>query len=472
MQDKMLVMTLLLASGIALFGIQAAGQTTAGWKAGVARCDITPKTPMWLAGYGSRDRVSEGTIHPIWAKAMVLQDATGHRAVLVTTDVLGFPKEMSDSIRDRLKKEFGFERADIILSSSHTHSGPVLRDSLYSIYPLDEAQIKTIEQYSDWLADEIVKLVGEAIAALKPAQVSSANGIVRFAVNRRTNREGELVETSSLNGPVDHAVPVLRVAGEDGGLMAVAFGYACHSTVLCEYQWCGDYPGFAQVALEEAHPGATAMFFAGCSADQNPLPRRTVPLARQYGRELAAAVDRVLEDPMTALEPKLGTYYAEAELALTPPPTREQLQQTVEKGSIYEQRAAREFLKRLDAGQPLKTSHPCPVQLWQVGTQAIVTIGGEVVIDYAHAIKGMLGRQTFVMGYANDLFAYLPSLRVLKEGGYEGGGAQVYYGQPGIWQDDVEIRVLTAIHGLAVQAGLSPAEPDKVASKPANVTPQ
>ena len=68
------------------------------------------------------------------------------------------------------------------------------------------------------------------------------------------------------------------------------FGYACHPTVLDGYEWSGDYPGFAQIELEKSYPGTVAMFFQGTGADMNPLPRRTVPLAQQYGEELAAAV--------------------------------------------------------------------------------------------------------------------------------------------------------------------------------------
>ena len=67
----------------------------------------------------------------------------------------------------------------------------------------------------------------------------------------------------------------------------MVFGYACHCTVLGIYQFCGDYAGFAQSALEAKNPGSQAMFVAGCGGDQNPLPRKTVELAQRYGNELA-----------------------------------------------------------------------------------------------------------------------------------------------------------------------------------------
>ncbi|WP_317170108.1 neutral/alkaline non-lysosomal ceramidase N-terminal domain-containing protein [Rhodocytophaga rosea] len=107
----------------------------AGWKAGVARVVITPQQSMWMAGYANRDHSSEGTLHELWAKALVLEDAGGKRAVLVTADLLGIPKELSHHIRNQLESKYQLSRAQVILNSSHTHSGPVLQGALLDIYP-------------------------------------------------------------------------------------------------------------------------------------------------------------------------------------------------------------------------------------------------------------------------------------------------------------------------------------------------
>lgn len=279
---------------------------SSGWKAGVARVEITPGQQMWMAGFAARTGPSEGQLHTLWAKALALEDSGGRRVVLVTADLLGFPKAMSDRIRGRLKSEFGLERSQIALNASHTHSGPVLEHALYDIYPLDSSDLKKIDAYSRQLEQKIVDLAGSAIAALAPARIYAQNGVTRFQVNRRNNNEGALLEQTELRGPNDHAVPVIRVADEAGSTMAIVFGYACHPTVLDQYQWSGDYPGFAQIELEAAHPGAMALFFQGAGGDQNPMPRRSVALARQFGRELAAAVDRVLEEDIQELQPALS----------------------------------------------------------------------------------------------------------------------------------------------------------------------
>ncbi len=439
-----------------LVGFSEPAHAEGTWRAGVARADITPGEPMWLAGYGGRDHESEGALHPLWAKALALEDASGQRALLVTTDTLGFPRGMSDAIRNRLKSGYQLERAQILLCGSHTHTGPVLRDSLYTIYPLTPDEIAKIDRYSQTLEDQIVALAGEAIANLAPARLASGNGVTRFAVNRRNNAEGQILDLHELKGPSDHAVPALKVQREDGALLAVVFGYACHATTLSFYQWSGDYPGFAQIALEDAHPGVTALFFAGCGADQNPMPRRTVALARQYGRELADAVERALADPMKPLDPVLRAAYSEIGLALAPPPSREELVKLAEGTDIYRQRAAKQFLAQLDRGESLETSCPYPLQIWRLGDQTLVAMAGEVVVDYAIAIKSLLGRDTFVAAYANHLTSYIPSERVLHEGGYEGVDAQMLYGHPSPWKDDVESRIMDGVRALAVQTGLTP----------------
>jgi neutral ceramidase len=447
---RMIVMLIiLLVSAIAFSGPEIDQ-----WTVGVARIDITPKDSVWLAGYASRDHAATGALHPLWAKAMTLEDAHGNLGVLVTTDVLGFPKRLSNYIRDACESTYGLERAQIILSSSHTHTGPVLLEGLYDIYPLNKSRIKKIEAYSEHLKYDIIRVIGLALGNAAPAQLYADNGVVRFQVNRRNNNAGTLDAQSDLNGPNDYAVPVLQVRRDDD-LVAAAFGYACHPTVLSSYEWSGDYPGFAQVQLEKDYPEITAMFFQGCGADQNPLPRRTVGLAKQYGRELAAAVENVLESGGEPLASNLQTAYAEIDLAFSEPLSVKALQKASSSPSSYQRRWARRLLATKESGQPLETSYSYPVQVWRLGEQMIVALGGEVVIDYAIQLKRIFGQDVFVMGYANDVMGYIPSTRVLREGGYEGLTSQIVYGQPAAWNADIETRIMSATVQLAKKAGVT-----------------
>ncbi len=266
----------------------------AGWKAGTARVAITPKEPMWMAGYATRNKPSEGAVHDLWAKALALEDPVGRRAILITLDICGIDRELSNRVRDTLKSRHGLNRDQIVLACSHTHSGPVVGTNLLTMYKIDAIQQKQIAEYAEFLAGAIVAASGQAMDQLAESQLGlgGVRGRCDFAVNRRANKEAQVPELRgriALQGPVDHDVPVLKVTGANGALQAVVFGYACHCTVLDAYKFCGDYAGFAQVDLEKSHPATQAMFVAGCGgADQNPIPRR----APRAGHRLQEATRR------------------------------------------------------------------------------------------------------------------------------------------------------------------------------------
>jgi hypothetical protein len=421
------------------------------WKAGVARIAITPEHLMWMSGYAARTKPAEGKLHDLWAKALVLEDPNGGHGVLVTMDLVGIPRDLSVAVCDELKKKYGLAREAVLLSVSHTHTGPVVRSNLSTMYDLDETQQKLLADYAQSLSTKLVAVVGEALKNLAPARIAWGTGKVTFAVNRRTNKEANvprLRDTGRLQGPVDHDVPVLAVRDEQGHVRAVVCGYACHATVLSFYQWSGDYPGFAQLALEKAYPGAIALFWAGCGGDQNPLPRRTVALAEEYGRQLAEGAEAILKAPMTPLHGRLSAAYTEINLPFADLPTRDQLLKDAAGQNRYVAARAKLLLEQIKKNGSLRGTYPYPVQVWQLGPDLTwVALGGEVVVDYSVRLKKELGPgKTWVAGYTNDVMAYIPSLRVLTEGGYEGGGAMVYYGLPAVWGPRVEELIVAAVH--------------------------
>lgn len=425
----------------------------AGWKAGTARTKITPSQPMWMSGYASRDRPAEGTLIELWAKALALEDGEGHRGVLVTLDLCGIDRDLSVRACERIRRQHRLERADIALNVSHTHTGPVVGKNLRSMYFLDERQSALVDEYTRQLEDRIVAVAGEALGALQPATIEFGVGKATFAVNRRNNREEDVTAlraAGKLKGPVDHDLPVLCVkSAADDKPLAVVFGYACHATTLQFYQWSGDWPGFAQLELEKKHPGATAFFVAGCGADQNPLPRRTVELAKEYGGQAAAGVEAVLASATKPVPPHLRTSYSEIALPFGQLPSREQLEKDAASSDRYVANRAKLLLRSIEPEGALPQTYPYPVQVWRLGPDLpMVLLGGEVVVDYSLRLKRELGPGTWVAGYCNDVMAYIPSLRVLKEGGYEGGGAMVYYGLPAPWGPQVEERIVAEVHRL------------------------
>ncbi len=421
------------------------------WRAGAAKVKITPEKLMWMSGYASRDKPAEATLHDLWAKALVLEDPDGRRVVLVTMDLVGIERALAQEVCADLAKQYKLPREAILLAVSHTHTGPVVRSNLNVMYQLDAEQQRHIVEYARALHGKLVRVVGEALKALAPARLSWGSGEATFAVNRRTNKEADVPKlraAGELKGPFDHQVPVLAVRDAEGKLKAVVFGYACHATVLSFFKWSGDYPGFAQIELEKMHPGAVALFWAGCGADQNPLPRRTAELAEKYGKELAGSVEGVLGRPMTPIGDSLSVAYAEIDLPFADLPTRDRLVQDSTARDRYVAARAKLLLEEINKKGSLRGTYPYPVQAWRLGDgPTMLALGGEVVVDYALRLKKEMGEdRTWVVGYANDVMAYIPSLRVLKEGGYEGVGAMVYYGLPTVWSPRVEERIVESAH--------------------------
>ncbi len=422
------------------------------WKAGTARINITPSQSLWLGGYASRDHPSEGVRQDLWVKAIALEDAGGKQGVLVSMDLRRIPKKFSDRIRDRIEKKFYLGREQIILNASHTHTGPEVNPEEYV---MDEAEREKLRRYSRDLEGKVVELVGKALSDLKPARLYSGNGLTRFQVNRRNNVEKELKSYMELKGPNDYAVPVIKILDEENRVKAILFGYACHPNVMSDYLLSGDYPGYAQKTLERLYPGATALFFQGAGGDQNPLPRREPQLAEQYGLELAAAVDRVLNTEMKPLTADLSVSYSEVNIGMVDaPPKIEQLQLIVAEDSNspgYLKQRTNVLLKEINKGHELPSGYPYPVQVWSIGEQPIFALGGELLVGYSIELKRIFGDDIFVFGYCNDVMGYIPTVTVLREGGYEASQSP-YSTNP--WEGNIEYLILKECQKLAKEVGV------------------
>jgi neutral ceramidase len=423
------------------------------WKAGVAKAVITPQTSVWLAGYGTK-RAPDGKLHELWAKAMALEDEKGRRVVLITSDFQGVPKVMSDPVFEALRTKFGLERHQVMLTFSHNHCGPRLGDDLVDYYPVEAGQVKLVDEYTALMVERLIAMVGESLSNLAPAILRVGEGKATFAVNRRNNREADvptlLAQHKPLAGPVDHTVPVLNVTRPDGSLTAVLFGYACHPTTLNFTKWCGDYPGFAQLELEQRHPGAMALFVNTCGGDQNPLPRRTVELCQSYGHMLAVGVEEAMKRPLKDVSPTIRTAFEYVELPYLAVVKREELTAATHDQNPVRARWAVRMLRKLEMGEKMMRSYPYPIHSWRLGTEMLVIgMGAEAVVDYALRFKREFGPGTWVCGYADDMIAYIPSRRVWEEGGYEGGSNLFEYGRPAFrWAGDVEDRIAATVRKL------------------------
>jgi neutral ceramidase len=420
------------------------GETqTAGWRAGVAAVDITPSESLWMAGFAWRTQASQGVALPLHAKALALSASGRRPSILVTVDLLGLTADMTARVANDVRRRHGIARADLLFNASHTHCGPVVDEQLSVAYDLSPEQWAAIRKYTTRLEGQLVSVIGDAVARLRPARVGYSRGEAGFAANRRV--------TFTPDGPVDHSVPVLRVSRSDGAPLAIVFGYACHNTTLQDtfVRYHGDYAGVAQAALEERHQGTTALFVSGCGADANPRPRGTLEDVQAHGTALADAVDRALPQSQP-LAPVLRTAFGTVDLPFVTDAARERWRKRLTIEEVYLRRHAALMSRAVAQNGRLPRAQPNPVQAWRVGTDlTLVALGGEVVVDYALRLaREHPDSRMWVAGYSNDVFGYVPSLRVLREGGYEGGDAMIYYGRPAPFTDGVEELVVGEVRRL------------------------
>jgi hypothetical protein len=443
--------------------LAAAGEAgAAGWGAGAAKVDITPEKPVWLAGYAARKAPSEGVALPIAARALALRDEAGKTAMVLTVDLVGVKRPLTDRVKARIAEAHGLPPEAIALVASHTHGAPIPMDTpeRTDAYGIDPASAAANVAWTKALEDRLVKAAGEAIAAIRPATLSHGTGEAPFAMNRREPlpNGGFKIGVNPL-GPTDRRVPVLKVSasaseGDAAAPTAVVFGYACHCTTLGAdmMRVHGDYAGIAAETIERAHPGTVALFLTGCGADANPYPRGRLAQAVTYGGQLADAVEAVLAGKdLRPLSGPLRVAAAEPTLRFAGPTDRASYEAIANdpRANAGKKAHAARMLSRLERGQPIETTHPYPVQAFALGDAlTIVTLAGEVVVDYALRVEAERegkGPAVWIAAYANDVFGYVPSRRVLQEGGYEGGEAFYYSSYPTPLADDVEETIMGAV---------------------------
>lgn len=429
----------------------------AGLQAGIGATDITPIAPIRMAGWSSRDRASEGVSHPISAKALALRDVAGRTGVWITADILGYSRTMADTLERRLQERYGLSQDEVILGSSHNHSGPMVGDLLHLYFDLETGEKEAVVRYTGQLLERIVGVVGQALADLTPAELSMGFGLAGFGVNRR-----RACGADTLHRPqaVDHDVPVLAVRAPDGALRGIVFGYACHTTAVHDYRINGDYAGYAQSFLEAACPGATAMFAAGCGGDINPLPRWREGLGESCGAMLSAAVQDVLDGRYGAMKPVTGPLATGADeplLSLQDPPGRQALQDALRglgpKDRGVERRSIEHQLAVLKRDGRLRDHCPYPIRVWRFGSgQLVIALAGEPVVDYSLRFRAAYGwDRTWVAGYNHVLLAYIPSGRILAEGDYEGTTGMLEYGLPGPFAGWVESAIARSVDLLVTR---------------------
>lgn len=429
-------------------------------RAGFGKVDITPASGMPLAGYAAREHPCAGVHDPLFARALVLEDA-GRALAFVSVDVLGVPADFVRDVRARIAGRTGLAAEAVMVSSTHTHAGPVTVSTFFNPgESLDRV-------YMERLAEAIADAVSAAWTARRQARVGVGDArVTGIGSNRRT----------ADRLPVDEQAGLLRVDGEDGRPLGVLINYACHPTVLGSDNLLasGDFPAFTVARVEERlGAGSFAMFVNGAQGNVSVghsselsaigvvTPGRTFARAAEIGHRLADAVLDALPAVATAADIVLGSAVASLDLPFKDYPSP---QETAV--ALQQKRAAVEDLERRAAPPaalaPAKTARlyasienfyageaaaleggplSIEIQAFRVGPALFAAVPLEVFVEIGLRIKREAVHPLFVMGVTNGYFGYLPAKSDYAAGGYEVVSAKV--------TEDSEDRLVAGLHALA-----------------------
>ncbi len=434
----------------------------ANWDVGMSRVDITPKKPLRLSGYGSRTKPSTGIDTPLNVRCMAMRTAgqNGSKAgkihLLLSVDTIGFPGVLTSEILKLVQKKHPISRERFVICSTHTHTSPHIPRGLVNLFsvPLTKQEDANLKEYSDFVRDQCALAVDEAIVSLKPARIFHSVGEVTFADNRRVIKDGIWRGFGvNPNGPVDHTLPVLKITAPDGkSIRGLIFNYACHCTTFGgeHNRINGDWAGFAARKLEKEHPGIVALCTIGCGADANPPrdPKKAMAYCQIEGEEIAEEIHDLLKKKWSEITAPPTPHFGFAGLPIDRPSV-EEMRKALKSPRPQVRNHARAMLEIHRIKGRMPESYPMPIQTWRFGDQfTMIFLGGEVCVDYALRIKKEFGANTWVTAYANDVFAYVASERMRKEGGYEVDYSMIYYLQPGRWSSGTEEVIMKRIHEL------------------------
>ncbi|WP_114578728.1 neutral/alkaline non-lysosomal ceramidase N-terminal domain-containing protein [Saliphagus sp. LR7] len=401
------------------------------WRVGTATADITPdpNDPHHLVGFAARDGPMEGVEHDIHARAVAVEDRTGRRLVALSYELLFVFETQRAFLERECTERFDLEPEALFITPSHTHYGPdydLHEEGLEADYDRDETLVAS---YRDRVDETLVEVIGEALSDLEPAGLSYTHAQCAIALNRRRPTEEGIAFDPRPDGPVDHDLPVLTAETVDGTTKAILFGYACHPTVGMAHsnEVNGDWPGYAMAELEERYPDATALFVIGCAGDQKAYPQGSRELVRGHADTVVTAVERALVTESRPVRGPLRLSADEVGLDIETP--------LEENGR--------------EIGREVTGHRPYPIQAIGFGTDlTLLSLSGEVLAQFALELKDRFAAPLWVAAYANNT-GYLPTRRVLAEGGYESWQSF----EDGLYAPTTEGRILSTATALAERVG-------------------
>ena len=421
-------------------------------KVGVAKVDITPKTAIRLSGYAARDNAeTHHVFHNLFAKAIAFGNDQQQPSIFITVDLLSIPRRVTELVTNAIKHKANIKSSNISIAATHTHGGPEVGSLFNHLlclgdYPntyhfsdslLGLKELIHLAEYLELLVQKLVDLAIESLNNRRDCIVSWGMGELTFAVNRRTHA-----------GPVLNMMPLMRITDHNGKLQAILINYACHGITLGPdvNEIHGDWMGEAQKLIEQLYPGVLCLISIGCAAELHPIKQGSKEHIIEYSMEIAKQVEQLINAELHPINtpPKIAAKWIS--LPFEKVPTIPELIKTAKENTIkgYYSRLA---LERIARGEKLPKKIKYPIQVWNFDDQLLmINLGGEVALDYSTRLQQELHNiPIWINSYSNDVSCYIPSKRLLAEGGYEAVDSMYWYDKPTKFSAKIENKIIKTV---------------------------
>jgi neutral ceramidase len=404
-----------------LGSLRASAQS--GLRAAVAKVDITPKTHEVMWGFEDRVEPASSTLDPLYARVLVLE-AGGTRLAIVTLDLgRSFGEASLDRLQENVRKSSGI--SCLLVSASHTHSAPVIKDEYKEGLP----------EWERSALDGIAAAISGAAKRLQDVRIGVGTGSVLIGHNRlRVNDDGtvswfERNPTMIPTSPIDPTVTVIRIDTANGDPLAVLINYACHPVVLGSDnpQYSADFPAVTNRVVEKALGGNVESFYVqGAPGDINPyyanmsIAQNAIKLRDWTGKRLGQEAARVAKAIHTESVPSASIDFREEtmhfKLRWDPEQFHAALLKTLGPKTLESN------------GSPIRSVIDARVTTVLIDKQiAIASIPGEAFVDFQENWRARCPVPTALFfGYANGYHGYFPTIHAASRGGYGAASASTW----------------------------------------------
>ena len=411
-------------------------------RAGYGRACITPPIGTRMSGFGARDEKQPSTgVHDDLFVRLAYVEHEGEEVLIAGYDLLFFSRENADRLKGAVGRELDLTPRQILLNTSHTHVGACVSTWGYErVVPPNRDYLNAVEAAT-------IAAAREARDSARPVSVSCGTGPTRIPVSRRRpDGKGSVEWRPYPEGEVCAGLPVCLLRDQDGAPVCLLYSVSCHPSTISGWEISADYPGVACRLLDEQLGKPCSIFLQGAGGDAKAFPTTRgrdangLPtfITTDWGGveeagACAAGEVRDILDQLKPVPPALQSCLIETEWPLQPLPDRAGFEAQLATASEVRAFAIREHLDRLDRGLP----NPEAARILVHGIQLaagfrIVAVEGEMVGELGNHIKSLYPAGiTMPLGYSNGTGLYLPSSRMIPEGGYEAISQHEYgYGAP------------------------------------------